>query len=90
MRSLVTHKKLKEIALAQQRELAELRAAMEKLRLRTYPTFAEAPPVAGMPLPPARSPPDLRHGGPAAGQGPSPSTAGAAALGVGSFRPLRS
>ncbi len=32
MRSLVTHKKLKDIALAQQAELTELRAQLEKLR----------------------------------------------------------
>ncbi|KAG2490334.1 hypothetical protein HYH03_011283 [Edaphochlamys debaryana] len=73
MRSLVTHKKLKEIALAQQTELAELRLQLEKLRLRTYPTFVElgAPggAVAGMPSPPRRLPPDVKllAGGPSAG-----------------------
>ncbi|GLC44558.1 hypothetical protein PLESTM_001613000 [Pleodorina starrii] len=47
MRSLVTHKKLKEIALSQQTELADLRSQVDKLRLRTYPTFVELKSVAG-------------------------------------------
>ncbi len=66
MRSLVTHKKLKEIALAQQTELAELRSQVENLRLRTYPTFVELKSVAGMPSMPHRLPPDLKilTGGP--------------------------
>ncbi|EFJ46137.1 flagellar associated protein, partial [Volvox carteri f. nagariensis] len=60
MRSLVTHKKLKEIALAQQNELADLRGQVEKARLRTYPTFVELRNVAGMPTLPQRLPPDLK------------------------------
>ncbi|KAG2447457.1 hypothetical protein HYH02_007780 [Chlamydomonas schloesseri] len=60
MRSLVTHKKLKEIALAQQNELGELRQQLEKLRLRTYPTFIESGAVAGMPSLPPRLPPDIK------------------------------
>lgn len=51
MRSLVTHKKLKEIALSQQQELAELRGRLEALRGRTYPTFGP-PPGSGVVLPP--------------------------------------
>ncbi|KXZ48049.1 hypothetical protein GPECTOR_30g144 [Gonium pectorale] len=60
MRSLVTHKKLKEIAMAQQTELAELRDALDKLKMRTYPTFTQPPPgpeAGGMPR---RMPPDLK------------------------------
>eukprot|EP00798_Chlamydomonas_sp_ICE-L_P009992 gene9993-7873_t len=41
MRSLVTHKRLKEIAEAQASEVAALAAELDKLRLRTYPTFVE-------------------------------------------------
>ncbi len=73
MRSLVTHKKLKEIALAQQNELAELRQQLEKLRLRTYPTFIESGAVAGMPSPPRRLPPDIKL---LTGQASSSSVAG--------------
>ncbi|GFR52048.1 hypothetical protein Agub_g14567 [Astrephomene gubernaculifera] len=71
MRSLVTHKKLKEIAVAQQTELAELRGQAEKLRLRTYPTFVEMATVAGMPSLPRRLPPDIKlpNSAPASGSG---------------------
>jgi len=41
MRSLVTHKKLKEIAAAQQAEMRALANELDAARLRTYPTFVE-------------------------------------------------
>jgi len=44
MRSLVTHKKLKEIALAQADEVRALAAELDRMRLRTYPTFMEPTP----------------------------------------------
>ena len=40
-RSLVTHKKLKEIATAQQTEMHALATQLDKMRMRTYPTFVE-------------------------------------------------
>lgn len=46
MRSLVTHKKLKEIALAQADEVRVLAAELETLRARTYPTFVEPAPCS--------------------------------------------
>ena len=47
-RSMVTHKRLKEIATAQQSEMSALAAELDKLRLRTYPTFME-PTLANLP-----------------------------------------
>ena len=41
MRSLVTQRKLKDIAKAQAEEVAVLKQELEKLRLRTYPSFIE-------------------------------------------------
>lgn len=42
MRSMVTHKKLKEISSAQQSEMQALVKELERLRLRTYPTFMDS------------------------------------------------
>ena len=47
-RSMVTHRRLKDIASAQQAEMDALAAELDKLRLRTYPTFVE-PVVASLP-----------------------------------------
>uniref|UniRef100_A0A7S3QWW0 Uncharacterized protein n=1 Tax=Dunaliella tertiolecta TaxID=3047 RepID=A0A7S3QWW0_DUNTE len=47
MRSLVTHKKLKDIALAQADEVRALAAELDHLRQHTYPTFVE-PSLAGV------------------------------------------
>ncbi|KAJ9514055.1 hypothetical protein QJQ45_021148 [Haematococcus lacustris] len=41
LKSLVTHKKLKEIALAQADEVRALSSELDRLRLKTYPTFLE-------------------------------------------------
>eukprot|EP00955_Chlamydomonas_euryale_P022568 238229-Chlamydomonas_euryale.AAC.2 len=41
MRSLVTHKKLQDIAGAQQAEMRALGGELDRLRQRTYPTFVE-------------------------------------------------
>lgn len=41
MRSMVTHKKLKDIAGAQRAELQALTSHLETLRLRTFPTFVD-------------------------------------------------
>jgi len=41
MKSVVTHKKLKEISKAQDGELRVLRAEVERLNLRTYPSFVD-------------------------------------------------
>ena len=46
--SMVTHKRLKEIAGAQQSEMNALADELDKLRLRTYPTFVE-PSLGGLP-----------------------------------------
>ncbi|GAX77753.1 hypothetical protein CEUSTIGMA_g5196.t1 [Chlamydomonas eustigma] len=51
MRSMVTHKRLKEIATAQQAEMSLLAAELDKLRLRTYPTFMDPNALAAA-LPP--------------------------------------
>lgn len=51
MRSMVTHKKLKEIATAQQSEMQALVKELERLRLRTYPTFLDSG-ASGNGLPP--------------------------------------
>lgn len=58
MRSLVTHKKLKEIAMAQADEVRALAGELDKLRLRTYPTFVEAPLGSHV----GNLPPDVRSG----------------------------
>lgn len=61
MRSMVTHKKLKEIAGAQADELAALHAELDAARSRAYPLFGAAPHGAmGMSGSPARAPPDAR------------------------------
>lgn len=44
----MTHKKLKEIATAQQVEMRTLAAELDKMRMRTYPTFVE-PSIASLP-----------------------------------------
>jgi hypothetical protein len=41
MRSVVTHKKLKDIAAAQATEVHALSGELDRLRKRTYPTFVE-------------------------------------------------
>ncbi len=50
-RSMVTHKKLKDIATAQQGELQALAQELDKLRMKTYPTFMDSAANAGQ-LPP--------------------------------------
>ena len=44
MKSMVTHKRLKDIAKAQAEEIDMLRAEVERLNLRTYPSFVEQTP----------------------------------------------
>ncbi len=70
MRSMVTHKKLKEIAMAQAQEVRALASELDRLRLKTYPTFVEPTPT----LFPAdtRLPPALRNGTLAAAGGGGP------------------
>ena len=41
MKSMVTHKRLKDISKAQSDEIQMLRAEVERLNLRTYPSFVE-------------------------------------------------
>ncbi len=43
--SLVTHKRLKEIASAQQVEIQTLAGELDKMRMRTYPTFVHPSPA---------------------------------------------
>ncbi|PNH05368.1 hypothetical protein TSOC_008377 [Tetrabaena socialis] len=88
MRSLVTHKKLKEIALSQQGELGELRTGLEKLRLRTYPTFVDMSAVPAAPQPPRRLPPDVKM---ATGSSPlsPPGASGGMGAGMDAGPPLR-
>ena len=47
MRSLVTNRRLKDIADAQSEEAMMLRAELERLRMRTFPTFG-APYAEGL------------------------------------------
>lgn len=42
MRALVTHRKLRDIANAQQSELEVLRAELQRLQRKTFPTFVNA------------------------------------------------
>ena len=46
---MVTHKRLKEIAGAQQSEMSALAAELDKLRLRTYPTFVDPAALSSLP-----------------------------------------
>jgi len=44
MKTMVTHKRLTDISKAQREELEMLRAEVERLNLRTYPSFVEESP----------------------------------------------
>ena len=53
MKGLVTTKKLRDIARAQQRELAAMRADLDRLNMRTFPSFVDV-------ALPGRAPDELR------------------------------
>lgn len=48
MKGLVTTKKLRDIARAQRREIASMRADLDRLHMRTFPSFLDV----AMPRPP--------------------------------------
>lgn len=48
MRSLVTHRKLVDISKAQKEEMVLLREELERLRLRTFPSFVEMQPPSSL------------------------------------------